>query len=549
MSQTVTLLVHGTFAADGKWWRLGGEGETTFADRLESELSRRGLIGSVWKPALQAGFDYSSFAWSGRNRHRDRIKGAGRLRSSLNDLAQQAGATPSKPLTVNFVAHSHGGNVVLEALRGLKPNVRAGRVVLLGTPLVTSKPAFRIGRFVFSTALLALLFIVLIILFIQLGNLFFTCLFGESCRFFDTTREIVKDGEKVVEDVKGIYLVSIAIPMLLAYGWAFWMLGNLLDVAWRVICRLLQPLAWLRGKSSSRVYGPSPRGLARSLGGKPVLLLTTRNDEADLLLQVTSAPARLYSEYVATDFSRLGRLFEFVFLRPFVLGVFLKAGEMLLEVVSLGVSLWRSLFVDFEVVPFDERPYYPPPLLVREELDVRLGANSALANLGPETISSGATQSTGERQRGLRVSLQEVTGEIKRQIQLRHSLYYENPAVIQRIAEFLTGGEVKVVGNAFPSSSLMPSGTFWEALLVGNVALAALHAWIAGAAQTHPILRSFAMGISGYVFPLATVGIILLFCLAVNRRRPLNLWRWFWIIWAAWGLLVLLIALPLRFHA
>ena len=136
MNRAVTLVVHGTYAAQAKWWRLGTNGEATFADRLEDELSRRGLSGTVWKPALAEGLDYSSFAWSGRNRHRHRIRGASGLSSSLNELAQRVAATPSEPLTVNFVAHSHGGNVVLEALRHLRPNVRVGRIALLGTPLV-----------------------------------------------------------------------------------------------------------------------------------------------------------------------------------------------------------------------------------------------------------------------------------------------------------------------------------------------------------------------------------------------------------------------------
>ena len=30
----------------------------SFADRLERELSRRGVSGTVWKPALDKGFDY-----------------------------------------------------------------------------------------------------------------------------------------------------------------------------------------------------------------------------------------------------------------------------------------------------------------------------------------------------------------------------------------------------------------------------------------------------------------------------------------------------------
>lgn len=71
-----------------------------------------------------------------------------------------------------------------------------------------------------------------------------------------------------------------------------------------------------------------------NLGGIDILLVTTQNDEENLLLQVGCAPARLYREYVAAKFSVVGRLLEFLFLRPFVLGASLKAVEMLLEVWS-----------------------------------------------------------------------------------------------------------------------------------------------------------------------------------------------------------------------
>ena len=153
MGVVLTLVIHGTFARHAKWWRLGNGNELpSFADRLERELSRRGVSGTVWKPALDKGFDYDpSFCWSGRNRHRDRKVGARALSSNLNELARRIQATPSEPLMQwNFVAHSHGGNVALAALSRLGPCVSVGRVVLLGTPLVTVTPALRLARLVFS---------------------------------------------------------------------------------------------------------------------------------------------------------------------------------------------------------------------------------------------------------------------------------------------------------------------------------------------------------------------------------------------------------------
>jgi hypothetical protein len=440
VSKTLTLVIHGTFAGQAKWWRLGSDGHETFADRLEEELSRRGLSGSVWKPALLVeGFDYSSFSWSGLNRHRDRIGGARRLSSSLNQFAQSVQATSNAPLTVNFVAHSHGGNVVLEALRHLKTNVQVGRVALLGTPLVTVRPAFRIARFVFSLVLLALLFLFLIYELTEVGSLI---IFRQ---LFET-----KMGS---HDHLPPWFFVLAPFALIPYGWMFWAIGNLLDVVWRTIWRVGQPITWLRGKARTLVYGPSPRTLATILGGRPILSLTSYNDEADLLLQIGSAPARLYREYVATEFSKPGRVLEFVFLRPFVLGAFLKAIGMLLQVLSLGFSGWRALVQDFEVASVVGQPYYPAHLLVQKRLDLRPRTGTPPELVHNPMAHNGGIESSAVPEHGLLVSLQEVTEELRRQIQLRHSAYYEDDATIVRVAEFLTGDEVTGNSTTHPATT------------------------------------------------------------------------------------------------
>jgi hypothetical protein len=446
MSRTVTLIVHGTFAAAAKWWRLGSEGEATFADRLESELSRRGLEGTVWKPALAHGFTYSSFAWSGRNRHSDRVKGAERLSSSLNELGKRVAATPTEPLMVNFVAHSHGGNVVLEAVRYLNSCVRVSRIALLGTPLVSVRPAFRIARFVFSAFLLGIFFLLLLYLIMQVVTFFFTCVFASTCHVISAEAEYGPHGEVTSKAMGGGLLLLLVVPTLILYGWLFSLFGTVLDQTWRIFCWLAYPIDRLRKKARSLVYGPSPDRLAEILGGTPILLLTAYNDEADLLLQIGSAPVRLYREYVATNFSRLGRLLESALLRPFVLNALLEPVEMLLEVFSLGVPLWRALFLDFEVAPLDKRPYYPSRLLVRQTLDVR-PRPGAWTDVAVGRTNSSAGQSGFAPRRGLRLSLQEVAEEITRQIQLRHSAYYESSAVVDRVAKFLIGGDSNPAGS------------------------------------------------------------------------------------------------------
>src|SRR5262249_35954508 len=202
----------------------------------------------------------------------------------------------------------------------------------ISTPLITTKPAFRAASFLFSAFLIVFALIVPMLILAQLAGYFFT------------------GGWSVVP----AEVVLLFIPGSVLYAWMFWLGGNFLDVVWRLICRVLWwPLAWLSGRDRSLVYGPSPSKLKSILWGPPILLLTPHNDEADVLLQVGSAPARFYLEYVRT-FSRPGRALEFAFLRPFMLGTFLKVVKMLLEISTLGFSAWRTLVQDFDVVG---RPY------------------------------------------------------------------------------------------------------------------------------------------------------------------------------------------------
>jgi hypothetical protein len=524
LSTTVTLVIHGTFASDAVWWRLGGDGQESFADRLERELSRRDLVGTVWKPAFACGFDYSSFSWSGRNRHGDRMAGARRLSSSLNELARQLLATPNEPLTVNFVAHSHGGNVVLEALRRLKPNVCVGRIAFLGTPLITARPAFRAASFVFSAIVISLLFWV-------------------AVSVLDVIVYQIWTRQPLFTEAMGMWILAAAIPLVSLYAWIFWLVCNTLNVAFRLICRALDPLAWLRGRSRLLVYGPSQSKLKTALRGRPILLLTTQNDEADVLLQVGSAPGRLYREYVATRFSSLGRLLEFALLRPFIVGVFLKAVEMLLETFSLGFSVWRTLMQDFEVASGARQSYYPASLLIRQKLNIRPRAAplavpvSADVRQHDDKIQSSATLPRG----GLRLSVGEITNELVDQIRLRHSAYYDNEAVILQVADFLAGAEVRQAETA-QSFSIRPSPEFWEALLLANIGLWVLGVCIKGlpllACEVILGLTSFVL-LFGYVFPFIFFGISL--SRAAWRRQPAKVWRRFWLLWAICGFVALLL--------
>ncbi len=211
MKRTLTLVVHGTFAKEAEWWRLSADGNVTFADQLEREMTRCGVSGTVWAPLLSEGFDYDAIAWTGQNRHRDRVKAAKQLSATLNAFAERVHANPNEPVVVNFVAHSHGGNVVLEALRRFNPAVQVGRIALLGTPLIKVRPAFRLARPFLSVLLSALL--------VGMVAMPFVLAFSRGT-IPETTVPIL--GHPVS-------IFALVIPLLIGYAWIFWLLGNLLD--------------------------------------------------------------------------------------------------------------------------------------------------------------------------------------------------------------------------------------------------------------------------------------------------------------------------------
>jgi hypothetical protein len=125
------IVVHGTFAGlqpgTVQWFEPGSE----FCGALDRELTRRGLEARCWP---QLATDERCFHWSpGINTWIARLEAAARLREFL----QRHGGPH------HIVAHSHGGNVVLDALgwtSGAPDGWFSGTVTLLGTPI------YQVGR-------------------------------------------------------------------------------------------------------------------------------------------------------------------------------------------------------------------------------------------------------------------------------------------------------------------------------------------------------------------------------------------------------------------
>jgi hypothetical protein len=414
MSGIVTIIVHGTFAAQEKWWRLG-TGET-FADRLEQELAQQGMANTVWRPILRVGLSYEHFAWSGENTHRARMAAGRKLAKSLDDLAQRLSASPDSPLSVNVVAHSHGGNVALEAIRHLGKAVHIRRFICLGTPLLSFRPALRLVRpFTFSfLTLFASMFAFLPFLVIPI-----------LLRYAQGMPPNPEEREQLL----GALFWPVVIPM---FGWMLLLVNKVVDLLWSLVC-----WSWLLlvGKTNGQVYGPSAQTLAASLAKQRILFLTSHFDEADLFLELSAAPAHLYNEFAEWRYQGWRALVERLIFRPAVVGLLLHPAELVLERFVLGLSWFRLLFFDYNATWVRERGAYPSTVFDHVDLTQELQIEQQIIQQqSPPTLTFsplGNERSLGRRVNAVRQALAE-------QVRLRHAMYYQNTHVLGLVKTFIT---------------------------------------------------------------------------------------------------------------
>jgi hypothetical protein len=213
------------------------------------------------------------------------------------------------------------------------------------------------------------------------------------------------------------------------------------------------------------------------------------------------------------------------------MGLFLKTCEVATEVFAFGFSVSKALFVDFEVAPLRERPYYSKRFLVHRDLDIypetELGAPSVVLVNELQTAVAVIPASS------LLTSVHTVIGEIKRQIRLRHSAYYGSDIVLREVGSFLTEpcGGLTESGSADRSR---PLELFWETLLCMNIVLACLGGWIGRQTEAGFAGAAALMTLAGYMPVLALA--LPWFVQGVMRRQPLQYpRRWFWVVWTVWA--------------
>lgn len=112
----VVTAVHGTWASRAGW--------TSPGSALHSAIRARFGEGAVIEP----------FLWSGKNSHGARLQAGQDLVPHLLDISRRYPGVPS-----HIVAHSHGGNVALYAVRDPRLAGKVQRVVCLATPFISAE--------------------------------------------------------------------------------------------------------------------------------------------------------------------------------------------------------------------------------------------------------------------------------------------------------------------------------------------------------------------------------------------------------------------------
>jgi len=444
--EEVTILVHGTFAnpeygasTNKRWWRLGKGG---YPGNMAEKLQEARV--NVWEPGRDdrdGDLTYRDLGeWSGANTHKARIEAAKNLARALKELAKRRKCGPEAPLLVNFVAHSHGGNVVLECLKYLPADVKPRQLCLLGAPLT--------WRFVD----LRIVYLPLLLWFLWLVVGLFS---GGEIPGLGTIPVWTAWGPGV-EMASRVLLGLALLPLPLWFAAAGIKLARQASMSFLGI-HLGRP-----------AYGPLPKVLQGKVRGRPVALYISEEDEADLMLQVGAAPLDTYramvegrpslknveSIPVALGLSLL-KYVEFAYVRPLAHILVVPFIEFLLEWKVLGYPFLRLSFTNLEMVSwmwdtetYDKKTQVVPWPVSAHSLR-RLGVTLAKDRIGVAEERRRAPDRRRARVHALRQTLLQTAKGLMDQVHLRHSGYYESPQVIDDVAKTIAAGRAAGRASAF----------------------------------------------------------------------------------------------------
>jgi hypothetical protein len=209
-------------------------------------------------------------------------------------------------------------------------------------------------------------------------------------------------------------------------------------------------LSWLSslfrrgGPSGMPAYGPRASKLADKID-KPPMLITSREDEADLALHIGASPRRVYAALVQGQLGGPMRFIEPLFIRGAASILVAPIAEAATEHFVLGFGWRKVLFNNYEMVDFEPgSATYGGTAIHQTDVSDELVPEliQKLSEWRPSAVMVAepvADQSEAERHvEALRATILGVAGDIGRQMQLRHTVYYETDSVTDRVADLLT---------------------------------------------------------------------------------------------------------------
>ena len=113
-SNTLILLVHGTFAKNAPWTSE----DSFFSKQLKEEIKES--------------YDIGTFQWNGKNSHSSRIRAGKELSEGVLECIKKG----YKKLIL--IGHSHGGNVILYAIKNIDISKIKIEIVTLSTPFINT---------------------------------------------------------------------------------------------------------------------------------------------------------------------------------------------------------------------------------------------------------------------------------------------------------------------------------------------------------------------------------------------------------------------------
>jgi hypothetical protein len=199
------ILVHGTFAeprsgGSRQWYQPGSE----FCRDLDARLEQLHCRARCWAHLTD---DRSYFFWSGRNDWAARSAGATELAKLMHSLIDDG-------WRVHVVAHSHGGNVLLEALdigaEGFASahDYEGGYLVLMGTPIMELRELAKSGMSARTLLWKVLLSVAILVMVVWRA-------WPASDRFVHQTSGAIVGGDPTVEAViLALFLALVFLTIL-----------------------------------------------------------------------------------------------------------------------------------------------------------------------------------------------------------------------------------------------------------------------------------------------------------------------------------------------